>query len=405
MMQRGKARYPHVRLHSLLVLIALCIHIGPAFGAGGESFQDKYDFGTVRASEIVSHTFRINNTKPARLDITDVIPTCPCVSILSYPVSVPAGQSGELVVQVHATGLGQTQQLILVSTRGSSDGALRYLISGNFQGGAMRSNAETQQLELFTKLLSRKVKEMNRNLLLPPSSLSAGNKTKDEFTFIDIRSEAAYQRYHIKGSLNIPLYTIKTKSFLRDGKIVLFNDGYAYSELETEAERLRKAGYRAWIMTGGIHGWQAAGLPLEGTSQDYQSLSMVPPEAFCAEKDYDHWTIADISTDGGGDGVRLIPYAVRIPELRSKATFAAAWRTLTEKMRNAPPQQILIFSADGTGYEEMRNVIAESRVPIQTPIYYLSGGAAAYREFLGRQYAMIYQKSETSRTQPCPVCQ
>lgn len=91
----------------------------------------------------------------------------------------------------------------------------------------------------------------------------AGNE--DEYVFIDVRPESAYDRVHAAGSDSVPLHTLYDERHTlpkSDKKIVLIcsggrASGVGYSYLEhygfTNVTRIE----------GGIEAWQLAGLPVE----------------------------------------------------------------------------------------------------------------------------------------------
>jgi len=95
-------------------------------------------------------------------------------------------------------------------------------------------------------------------------------KNPDGYVFLDVRSIDAYERLHATGSKLQPLHTLYTERYNLpkndpEKQIVLIcsggiASGVAYSYLE-------HYGFRNIIrIEGGIEHWQAAGLPVEGSS-------------------------------------------------------------------------------------------------------------------------------------------
>lgn len=92
----------------------------------------------------------------------------------------------------------------------------------------------------------------------------------ENYVFLDVRNTEAYERLHAVGSKLQPLHTLYTERYNLpkndpDKKIVLIcsggiASGVAYSYLE-------HYGFRNIVrIKGGIENWQAAGLPVEGSS-------------------------------------------------------------------------------------------------------------------------------------------
>lgn len=87
---------------------------------------------------------------------------------------------------------------------------------------------------------------------------------RGELTLIDIRERDEYAREHIKDTLHMPLSTLEENHMnLETGGKVVF---YCRSGNRTEVncDRLHAhIGDDALLMSGGLNGWKAAGLPVE----------------------------------------------------------------------------------------------------------------------------------------------
>ncbi|MGD8979525.1 MAG: rhodanese-like domain-containing protein [candidate division WOR-3 bacterium] len=109
------------------------------------------------------------------------------------------------------------------------------------------------------------VKSVPENLmyLMPQGKLAdmidAG---KMHFMVLDIRPPQSYEKGHIEGSVNIPLPTLidKIGEIPKDKRINVVctidtNSAFAVA-------MLRMMGYNAWIVEGGVPGWEDTGRPL-----------------------------------------------------------------------------------------------------------------------------------------------
>ena len=61
------------------------------------------------------------------------------------------------------------------------------------------------------------------DLLISADSVLLDRALKKELLLVDIRPAAAFGKLRIPGSLNIPLYAIKTKTFLKKHDLVLID--------------------------------------------------------------------------------------------------------------------------------------------------------------------------------------
>jgi rhodanese-related sulfurtransferase len=85
---------------------------------------------------------------------------------------------------------------------------------------------------------------------------------KTDYVVLDVRPTKSYEAGHIKGSINIPLPTLidKMGNVSKDKKVAVVctidtNSAFAVAVLQMN-------GYDAWIVDGGIPGWQNSGRPL-----------------------------------------------------------------------------------------------------------------------------------------------
>ena len=80
---------------------------------------------------------------------------------------------------------------------------------------------------------------------------------------IDVRQPAEWRRGHIRGSLNLPLTQLASRlhRLPNDKTIVTVCASGHRSALA--AHTLKRAGYPAENLKGGMHAWTRAGLPLQ----------------------------------------------------------------------------------------------------------------------------------------------
>ena len=142
---------------------------------------------------------------------------------------------------------------------------------------------------------------------------------QQDLFLVDVREERQFAQVRIPGSLNIPLFAVKTKSFLKTKAVVLVDEGYRPHQLEETCDQLTQAGFEAQFLFGGLNAWRTRSakeslqrsakeslqrsahvhvLPLQGDVFAQKALNRMPPQALFAEQDGKHWLLLDVSTDG-----------------------------------------------------------------------------------------------------------
>ena len=71
-----------------------------------------------------------------------------------------------------------------------------------------------------------KLKKCQAAFAISVESVLQKSKEKQEIILVDGRKSDAFEKFRIPGSINIPLYAVKTKAFLRTKLLVLVNEGY-----------------------------------------------------------------------------------------------------------------------------------------------------------------------------------
>ena len=80
--------------------------------------------------------------------------------------------------------------------------------------------------EIPRSVFNRKPKQHDAAYAISPDAVLYKLKQKQKITLIDVRNPEDFARLHIPGSLNIPLYAVKTKVFFKSFPVVLINEGF-----------------------------------------------------------------------------------------------------------------------------------------------------------------------------------
>lgn len=253
-------------------------------------------------------------------------------------------------------------------------------------------------------LIKRNKTSIDPDLLLSAKDaqkrLNSGSR--NNMMLVDVRSSESFNKVRIPGSINIPLFALKTKTFLKTKQLVLVNEGYGYHKLVKECKRLRKEGFKSvCIMKGGLNAWQKAGEQLDGDIFVRKELNKIPPQSFFEDKDYGDVVAVNVYSSEFPEEDTLIPGTINIP-LSDDVT--ELMKDLKRKIATNDERALLyvvIVSEDGLIYESIEGTL-EKR--ITESIFYLKGGLKGYREFLKHQALILQPKKVVKTKGGCPSC-
>jgi rhodanese-related sulfurtransferase len=248
------------------------------------------------------------------------------------------------------------------------------------------------------ELIARSLKKHDPALAVSVEAVLYKLRQNHRFTLVDVRSRQDFERLHIPGSINIALYAVKTKTYLKSSPVVLINEGFTYDELQTECRRLAERGFQALILDGGLPAWQLRGGKLSGDRFALDEMKAVSPQALFRAKDYENTLVIDISPARSEAAGRLIPYAAHIPISAGSDASAAELSKLIAKNKSKPLQAVVIFNGTGEQYEKAEKMM--NRIGIHP--FYLQGGLAAYQKYL--EGLMLSWKPRDSRMKTVGDC-
>jgi rhodanese-related sulfurtransferase len=231
---------------------------------------------------------------------------------------------------------------------------------------------------------------MIEKLAMDCSQAAILTKNKEKAIFVDIRDQADYNKYRISGSLNIPLYEVKYKSFLKGKAVIIVNDGYGYILLADECSKLLQAGFDIKVLNGGIRKWADLGYQVEGIKPSVKDLASIKAESYFSSHNGQEWLAVDAS-NAQNKSSKTLPDVQKIPFSKSGIEFCQTLkRHIDTHSESYPFCTILIFSRSGEGYSQIQEAIEkklESK-SLKCNVYYLDGGLEGYKNVLDKQVSL-----------------
>jgi rhodanese-related sulfurtransferase len=221
-------------------------------------------------------------------------------------------------------------------------------------------------------------------------------KEKQDFILIDVRNPNEFEKFRIPGSVNIPLFALKTKTFLKSKPLVLINEGHCYKQLREECAILSETGFTISILVGGLYQWRRKGGPLEGDVFAQRGLNEISPQTFFAGKGYENWMVIDVSKSGKREPDIDIKNVrgTHIPFANDSKEFISKLKSATKNHSEKEFASILICDEKGKNYEEIERQIQIAGIQ---NVLYLKGGLEGYKTFEQQQMSMARAKSEGGR--------
>jgi rhodanese-related sulfurtransferase len=251
------------------------------------------------------------------------------------------------------------------------------------------------------KLFNPKPKQRESAFAISPDRLLSKLKQKQPLTLVDVRNTDDFQRLHIPGSLNIPLYAVKTKVFLKSFPMVLINEGFQHSLLESECRQLKDMGFDVLILDGGVTAWAQKGNALVGDLFALEDMQMISPQVFYREKDRQNVLVIDISPVQLEISKQLMPYSIHLPIPGEQGQWAPVLGRLTDSHRTPPFLSILVLNQTGDGYDRAKKIFAG----LSVNAFYLQSGMVGYQRYLEDIMLSWVPRDDRIKTEkPCEIC-
>jgi rhodanese-related sulfurtransferase len=260
--------------------------------------------------------------------------------------------------------------------------------------GKISGQEKNRLIGIPPELITRKLRKRDPSFAISVETVLRKLNKKNDVILIDIRNRKEFEKFRIPGSINIPLFAIKTKTFLKHKTLVLINEGYNYGPLEQECKGLRGSGFTAaWVLNGGLNDWREKGAPIDGDVFVQKELNRMPSQVFFEEKDYENWLVIDASRSKNPESHYLIPQTISIPFADDAEKFVSSIKRIMERHEKTPFLSLLILNENGGQYERIEKLIKEAEI---RNVFYLKEGLMGYKGFL-KQQALMRQPNDHSR--------
>lgn len=225
-------------------------------------------------------------------------------------------------------------------------------------------------------------------------------KSTSRVVVVDVREAKSFASFRIPQSVNIPLFAVKTKVYLKKTKLILVNEGFNIGELEDECQNLRSMGFEnTFVMHGGLKSWRDEGGQIEGDFFAMKQLDSVVPQQLVDKKNRGFWKGVALGAESppiDGLGSPQLPFfTLQIDDhlfVKKLEKFASS------QDEECHPFTVLL-NDDGQGYEKIQKMISKSNAKL---VYFLEGGMKGMIEFLRNQEA-IFESSQKMNSK-CSVC-
>lgn len=383
-------------LTGLLLLLVCFFGVRPA-----RASTHTFDFGAAPTGSIMNHAFIIANHSKKVLQIRSVQAYCNSVQVISYPVEIAPQGKGRLEVRWQSLEPGKTNCKIEVATKRPVASLIDYRITGRAKG---QNTAASSGIEsrIYSDLVTRKITKPDRSLIISSRSVHQSLKKGRRLTLVDVRNKKDFNRFRIPGSINIPLFAIKTKGYLKSARVVLINDGYGLEQLEDECRALRAAGFCAYILEGGLARWKQKNYKLAGNAIAQLDPNKISARAFYQDKNFDNWLVLNATVKDRKISSYIIPWGIAVAGPHHPEMFLKQIEKMKKEHKNTPFLTFVVFDDNGTSYGKLERAIGEAGI---SDVFFLKGGFAAYRTYLTRQTALLENLVHPKKViRRCPNC-
>lgn len=197
----------------------------------------------------------------------------------------------------------------------------------------------------------------------------------------DVRAADEYARFSIPGSVNLPLYTLLHKPFLKGQFVVVVGDAADWRQATRLCETAKDLPFAEFrVLEHGI-----AAVESVGNQGQAASLRPITAKDFITDSEYGAWLVIDFAgqqpssqLESIGENHVWIAAAGRSP--------VAVANDVREQLREQPSLRVLVLQPDD------QQTVPEALTRVAQGaggVFYLQGGARALEHFLRQRTAML----------------
>lgn len=311
---------------------------------------DVFRFDEARLNDRLSHQFTLRNPSADLLEVRSATPSCDCVKVAGWTPYVEAGGTGSVQVLFIPDRAGKVDYRVYLQTSDPEKPEFEFAIRGTVSAAERTRKDRDWTLYVYAEEAAQLVRE------------------PDRATWVDVRSEKAYERNRIPGSIRIPLYAVKTKGFLRSRPVVLVDEGVGSAMVEEEVRKLRDGGEgNLSIWHGGLNAWRELGGRIEGVGTE--PVNQLPPAALQDIPFSTDWLVV-----GSGVERQRLPedaVAIGFDVAREDEFVSSINAALAERPKVL---SVLIATSGGERYDAM----ADAASKVDAFVCFLEGGWSAW---------------------------
>ncbi len=256
--------------------------------------------------------------------------------------------------------------------------------------------------EISPRLIARHALAVESRQVVTAPALMEQLRRGAGITLVDVRPAGEFEALHIPGAIHLPLHFIKTKAHLRKSPLVLVEQGLAVHRLSPVCRDLNRRGFSARILEGGLNAWHRHGGPLTGDPARRMDLCRISPADFFQEKNYPGRLVLHLSLEEDDSLKELMPYAVHLSVNGDAADGIFRLKKIASAHGVAGESAVLVVNQTGRNDRRLEDLFRRAGL---NNLFYLQGGAAAYRRYLeGLTLAWQPRNQRLVSADPCPAC-
>lgn len=224
-----------------------------------------------------------------------------------------------------------------------------------------------------------------------------------EIVVVDSRQSTDFNRSHIANALNLPLFSIPTKEYLKNSPLILTGAPYEVRKLVSTCQSLLSSGFKSVkSLPNGMLRWQAAGGEIVGNSIDLRRTHLVTSQQILSELINGDWHIIDLSK---GQAQPLQISNIKVTSAAFSSSPEVLIKTLRTHLINFKenPEDLwvaLITETTDTKEEEILLTAAQKLSDLGN-VFVINGGRNGLNDLISRDEKVRLQLNESKKIKQC----